>query len=131
MIPPRHIPALCVATYETFGLLLPLFDAPAAVFHVGLPAHVAYSQPAQSVITIYGSRATTQGLLLFGLYAKGMYDAIDIALMTLAYAGVVEGLVCWKEGNGGKGLWRGVCALFYGTLGLMGMTQGTSLAEHC
>jgi len=124
MIPFRHIPELFIATVETFGGLWPFFDAHRAMIDFGLPAQVVDSKPAQSVMTIYGSRATIMGLLLFGLYAKDMYEAMDIALMTLAYAGPVEGLVCWKEGNGSNGLWRASCGVIFGAWGFMGGTQG-------
>lgn len=125
MVRCRHIPALPVATIKTPIGLWPFVDARGVIDNFGLPAHVAESKPAQSVMTIHGSRATIEGILLFTLFTRGMYEAVDIVLMLHACAGAADALICWREGNGRKGLNRGVCRLTFAAWGSLGWTQGT------
>ncbi|KAF1952228.1 hypothetical protein CC80DRAFT_495563 [Byssothecium circinans] len=110
---PRHIPALLIATSTSIGGLLPLFNAPSAMRSFGLPDRIANSPTAHSPFVLYGSRISAMGVLVFAAYARGDYVAVDFILALMGvFFGPVDVFVCWREGVGGKALFRGVsCAV--------------------
>lgn len=64
------------------------------------------------------------GIMLGVFYYRRMFAAIDVLLATLGWAGVVDGLVCWREGVGGKAIFRAVAGIGIGLLGVWGITEG-------
>jgi hypothetical protein len=122
MPPLNHIPSLFLATTFTFGGMLPIFAPARAMHEFGLPAHIIASPEAQSVFNVYSSRMTAFGLAIYAFHWKGMYEAVDIVLMTMAYATVVDAWICWKENAPGSAAFRGISGLVVAGLRLWGIT---------
>jgi hypothetical protein len=118
----NHIPSLFLATTFTFGGMLPIFAPARAMHEFGFPAHIIASPEAQSVFNVYSSRMTAFGLAIYAFHWKGMYEAVDIVLMTMAYATVVDAWICWKEKAPGSAAFRGISGLVVAGLGLWGIT---------
>ncbi|KAJ2977594.1 hypothetical protein NUW58_g7763 [Xylaria curta] len=113
----RHVPALIVGFTLAFGGLIPFFSTRRAMLDLGFSPRVANSPTAIPPMMIFGSRTTIIGLLviifcrLYPLfrdifYSQGKFDAIDSILLTLPYAGFVDGYLVWREGNRGKAIFR-------------------------
>lgn len=50
------------------------------------------------------ARISAIGIATYAFWFQGGYKAMDTLLATIAYVGVVDGYVCWKEGVPGRGL---------------------------
>lgn len=124
MIPLRHVPGLFLATTFTFGGLWPFWRPQDATREFGLPDRIATSKEANAVFTIYSSRMTTMGFMLYIFYYKRMFSSIDILLLTLGWAGVVDGIVCWREGVPGRAIFRAASGAVIAVMGGLGITAG-------
>lgn len=95
-----------------------------AILTYGLMPRIASSQSAWPLIKIEGSRVTTIGLALWGIYLGGHLQAMDTLLACIGWMAVVDGVVCRKDGAPGSARMRagyqGVVAVW----GLLGMTSG-------
>lgn len=124
MIPLHHIPSLFIATTFTFGGLWPLWDPKAPMLEFGLPEHIADSEAARTVFIVYASRMTVMGLVLYLFHYRRLYSAIDILMLCLGWAGVVDGYVCWKEGVPGRAVFRALSGAILAGLGALKFTEG-------
>lgn len=122
MIPYNHFPGLFLATTFTFGGMIPLFNEQRAMREFGLPERIVASREAQSVMIVYSGRMTMVGMLMYYFYGKGQYAAIDAILASLAYAGMIDGYVCWREGARGSAIFRLASSVLVAGLGAMGVT---------
>ncbi|KAJ3579133.1 hypothetical protein NPX13_g1438 [Xylaria arbuscula] len=121
----HHLPALLVATSETFGGVWPLFNAQTAILAFGLPSRIADSPAAQSIMLIASSRITTIGLIIYVLYHQEHYAAVDSVLAVMGlYAALMDGFVCWRESVPRMAVFRSFCALTVAWFGLTGWTAG-------
>ncbi|OAX81850.1 hypothetical protein ACJ72_03802 [Emergomyces africanus] len=118
-----HIPSLLVASATTFGGLLPFFNAELAIKEFGLPPRIASSKSAQSVMVTQSARTTVIGLTLLTFYFQGKLAEIDTILVILAYLGLVDGYVCWREGIPGKAVFRALMSILIAGWGWFGMTS--------
>ncbi|KAH7077935.1 hypothetical protein BKA63DRAFT_274934 [Paraphoma chrysanthemicola] len=122
---PRHIPPLLLATIWTIGGTMSLTSGPeAAILTFGLTPKIASSPAAWPLIKLEGSRITTIGLSLWGIYLGGHLEAMDTLLACVGWMAVIDGVVCRKDGVEGKARvragYQGVVAVW----GLLGMTSG-------
>lgn len=124
MIPLRHIPALFIATIFTFGGLWPLWNRKAPILEFGLPEHIADSEAAQTVFIISSSRMTVMGLALYAFYYRRLYSAIDILMLCLGWAGVIDGYVCWREEVPDRAVFRALSGAIIAGLGALKLTEG-------
>ncbi|KAL2202705.1 hypothetical protein CC79DRAFT_1337363 [Sarocladium strictum] len=96
----------------------------AALRTFGFRDHVATSKTAGPVIKLEGSRITTIGAALWGMYLGGHVEAMDVLMACIGWMAVVDGIVLRKdgvEGSVGKRVgYQGVVAAW----GLLGMTSG-------
>lgn len=90
----------------------------------GFPPHIVTSQPAQSVMLVYSSRMTVIGIAMYVFYYRRMYSSIDVLLLCLGWAGVIDGYVCWKEGAERDGWFRLVSGMAIAVFGAIGITAG-------
>jgi hypothetical protein len=58
------------------------------------------------------------------MYLGGHFEAIDILIASMAWIGLVDGLVCSKEGAPGSTMFRVTSAIMVSLWGLLGMTTG-------
>ncbi|EQL31866.1 hypothetical protein RJZ56_001078 [Blastomyces dermatitidis] len=121
---PRHTPALLVASATTFGGLLPFFNAEYAIKEFGLPQRIAVSKQAQSVMVTQSARTTAIGITLLTFYSQDKLTEFDTILVILAYLGLVDGYVCWREGMPGKAAFRAAVGFLIAAWGWCGMTVG-------
>jgi hypothetical protein len=124
MIPLRHIPAIFIATTFTFGGLWPLWNRKAPMLEYGLPEQLVDSEAAQTIFIIYSSRMTVMGLALYAFYYRRLYSAIDILMLCLGWAGVIDGYVCWMEGVPGRAVFRASAGVIIAGLGALKLTEG-------
>ncbi|OJD18468.1 hypothetical protein AJ78_01524 [Emergomyces pasteurianus Ep9510] len=117
-----HIPSLLVASATTFGGLLPFFNAEYAIKEFGLPQRIATSKQAQSVMVTQSARTTAIGMTLLTFYSQGKLAEFDTILIILAYLGLVDGYVCWREGMAGKAVFRASMGMLIAAWGGFGMT---------
>jgi hypothetical protein len=125
---PRHIPPLLLATIWTVGGAMSLtHGSEAALRTFGFKDHIATSKAAWPVIKLEGSRITTIGMALWGMYLGGHVQAMDVLMACIGWMGVVDGMVLRKDGRAGKEWerlgYQGVVAAW----GLLGMTSGKYL----
>ncbi|KAF3492348.1 uncharacterized protein GIQ15_01865 [Arthroderma uncinatum] len=118
-----HIPPLFVATVTTFGGLIPFWNAGYAIEEFGLPKRIAISKEAQAVMITGSGRTTALGLVLFTFYSQGKFREVDTIMVILAYLGLVDGYVCWREGAPGKALFRAASGMLIAAWGWFGMTS--------
>ncbi|KAK2800366.1 hypothetical protein FQN49_008931, partial [Arthroderma sp. PD_2] len=118
-----HIPPLFVATVTTFGGLMPFWNAGYAIEEFGLPKRIAISKEAQAVMITGSGRTSALGLALFTFYSQGKLREVDTIMIILAYLGLVDGYVCWREGVPGRGLFRAASGLLIGAWGWFSMTS--------
>ncbi|KAG7059097.1 hypothetical protein JMJ77_0006465 [Colletotrichum scovillei] len=124
-INPRHIFPLFVATTTTFGGLLALFNPAGSIRAFGLPDRIASSPTAHATFSLSSARTSVIGLLIYTFYAIGDFRAIDTVLLTSGlYCGIIDGYVCYKEGEPGKGLFRVLSSWAVGLYGGLGITSG-------
>jgi hypothetical protein len=121
----RHIPPLLLASIWTIGGTMSFTSGPeAAILTYGLSKDVASSKAAWPLIKIEGSRVTTIGLAIWGIYLGGHLEAMDTLLACIGWMAVIDGIVCAKDGAPGsarmRAMYQGVVALW----GLLGMTSG-------
>lgn len=121
----RHIPPLLLASIWTLGGAMSFTHGPeAALLAYGFSQNIASSKAAWPLIKVEGSRVTTIGLALWGIYLGGHLEAMDILLACIGWMAVVDGVVCVKDGAPGsarmRATYQGVVALW----GLLGMTSG-------
>ena len=125
---PRHIPPLLIATQITLGGLYPWLHSPrAALLKFGLPPTIASSKAAWPVIKIDPAPATAIGLALWGMYLGGHFEAMDILLSSMAWVGVVDGLVCYRDGEKGSVVKRAGLTGVVAGWGVLGRTTGKYL----
>ncbi|KAK1689362.1 hypothetical protein BDP55DRAFT_628689 [Colletotrichum godetiae] len=121
---PRHIFPLFVATTTTFGGLLALFNPAGSIKAFGLPQRIASSPTAHATFSLSSARTSVIGLLIYTFYARGDLRAIDTVLLTSGlYCGIVDGYVCYKEGETGKALFRVLSSWAVGLYGGLGITS--------
>ncbi|EEQ30555.1 hypothetical protein McanMca71_000741 [Microsporum canis] len=118
-----HIPPLFVATATTFGGLMPFWNAAHAIGEFGLPNRIAISKEAQAVMITASGRTSALGLALFAFYSQGKFREVDTIMMILAYVGLVDGYVCWREGVPGRAIFRATSGLLIAAWGWFGMTS--------
>lgn len=123
-----HLLPLALATVFIFGGALPLWDGASAIREFGLPEHIALSREAQVTFSIYGSRMTAWGMALWTFYIKGNLRAFDTMLGLLLYVSLVDGYVCWQEGEQDRGLFRVGCGVVISAWGFVGLTRRLGLA---
>ncbi|ORY03128.1 hypothetical protein BCR34DRAFT_573671 [Clohesyomyces aquaticus] len=121
----RHTPPLILASIWTIGGLMSLTHGPeAAMLAFGLNPRIASSKDAAPVIKCEGSRITTIGLAMWGIYLGGHLEALDILISCIGWMAVVDGVVLSKDGVPGKArqrlLYQSVIAIW----GLLRMTSG-------
>lgn len=78
-------------------------------------------------IQMQGSRMTSIGLTIWGLYLGGHLEAIDIVLATFGWMAVIDGIVCSEHGRSGSVLFRVSSTSLVALWGLLGMTTGRSI----
>lgn len=122
---PRHIPALCIATLETFGGVMSIFNAEKSISAFGLPPRIAVSKSAHPVMIVGTARTTAIGLALFTFYFSENFAAVDTVLSLMSYVALVDALVLWKEGIPGKAAFRLAVGLAVGGWGWVGGTAGS------
>ncbi|KAM5439824.1 hypothetical protein MferCBS31731_004234 [Microsporum ferrugineum] len=118
-----HIPPLFVATATTFGGLMPFWNAKYAIEEFGLPKRIAVSKEAQSVMVSGSGQTTALRLVLFAFYFQGKFREVDTIMVILAYLGLVDGYVCWREGVPGTALFRATSGLLIAGWGWFGLTS--------
>lgn len=57
------------------------------------------------------------------MYLRGDYVAVDIIMALLVYVGLVDGYVCWREGEMGSAVFRATSGIVIGTWGALGLTS--------
>ncbi|KAK0381875.1 hypothetical protein CPAR01_05489 [Colletotrichum paranaense] len=120
----RHIFPLFVATTTTFGGLLALFNPAGSIRAFGLPDSIASSPTAHATFSLSSARTSVIGLLIYTFYARGDFGAIDTVLLTSGlYCGIVDGYVCYKEGEPVKALLRILSSWAVGLYGGLGITS--------
>jgi hypothetical protein len=91
---------------------------------MGLSPKIASTKEAWPLIKMEGSRITTIGLAIWGIYLGGHLQAMDTLLACIGWMAVVDGVVCGEHGKEGSARMRagyqGVVAVW----GLVGMTSG-------
>jgi hypothetical protein len=118
-----HLPTLFVASALTFGGMVPIFNAEAAIREMGLPPRISKSKEAQAMMILGMGRTTTIGLALWTFYLKSKFEEVDTLLLILgAYLGAIDAYICWKEGVPGKAWFRGLSGLVIAGWGWCGMT---------
>lgn len=64
------------------------------------------------------------GLAIITFYYRRMYSSVDVIFLTLGWAGVVDGYVCWIEGAESTAWFRFLSGLIVASLGWYGVTAG-------
>ncbi|OAL46218.1 hypothetical protein IQ07DRAFT_590969 [Pyrenochaeta sp. DS3sAY3a] len=121
----RHIPPLLLASIWTVGGLMSFTHGPEeAILTYGLSSKIASSQSAWPLIKIEGSRVTTIGLAIWGIYLGGHLEAMDTLLACIGWMAVIDGVVCAKDGAPGAARMRATYQGVVAAWGLLGMTSG-------
>lgn len=121
----RHLPPLLLGTILTIGGTMSFTSGPEeALTKFGFREHVASNKAAWPVIKLEGSRITTIGLTIWGLYIGNHFEAMDILFAAMGWMAVIDGVVCAEHARPGSATFRasstGVVALW----GALGMTSG-------
>jgi hypothetical protein len=121
----RHIPPLLLATIWTLGGTMSLFSTPESALETfGFAPSIASASAAWPVIKLEGSRITTIGVALWGMYLGGHVGAMDVLLAAVGWMAVIDGVVLREYGIEGavrkRVGYQGVVAVW----GLLGMTRG-------
>jgi hypothetical protein len=121
----RHLPPLLLASTWTVGGLMSFTHGPEqAILTYGLSQEIASSKAAWPLIKIEGSRVTTIGLAIWGIYLGGHLEAMDTLLACVGWMAVIDGVVCAKEGAPGSAKMRATYQSVVALWGLLGMTSG-------
>jgi hypothetical protein len=124
----RHIPPLLLAAQITIGGLMPWTHGPrAALLKFGFPPSIASSKAAWPIIKVGSARVSAFGIALFGMYAGGHYEAMDILIASMAWIGLADAWVCYEDGAEGSVLFRSVATGLVVGWGALGMTTGKYL----
>lgn len=60
---------------------------------------------------------------MFAFYFAGKFDEVDTVMVIMgSYVGAVDAYVCWREGVGGKAVFRGLSGAAIAAWGWWGMT---------
>ncbi|KAL2373219.1 hypothetical protein RJ035_003317 [Blastomyces gilchristii] len=70
------------------------------------------------------ARTTAIGITLLTFYSQDKLTEFDTILVILAYLGLVDGYVCWREGMPGKAAFRAAVGFLIAAWGWCGMTVG-------
>lgn len=122
-----HLPPLVVATGLLFGGILPLLGpshAASAIALYGLPARIASSLEAQTVMAIYGAKCVGLGLGTWVLYWQGDLHAVDTLTAVSGLTALLDGWACWREGVLGTAVFRITTGILVGGWGVLGITEG-------
>ncbi|KAF2705362.1 MFS general substrate transporter [Pleomassaria siparia CBS 279.74] len=77
-----------------------------AIIAYGLDKHIASNKAAWPLIKIEGSRITTIGLAIWGIYLGGHLEAMDTLLSCIGWMAIIDGIVCYKDGSPGSARMR-------------------------
>ncbi|KAH9905656.1 hypothetical protein F4778DRAFT_779048 [Xylariomycetidae sp. FL2044] len=122
---PRHLPFLFAATSATLSGAWTLYDTRVALLAFGLPERVAGSRAAGTAITVGHARTTSLGLCMWTFYLRGDLAACDTVLaIFLAWTGIVDSYVVWREGHPGKAVLRALGSALLSYAGFVGFTAG-------
>lgn len=112
-----------VASTMTFGGLWPIFNARGAMREFGFPARTAGAPAAAPVMVTGAARTTCIGLLVFLFYSRSQFDLVDqVMAVTGTWAGLVDCVVVWEEGNPRHAIFRIVSSWLLAAWGLAGLT---------
>lgn len=121
----RHLPPLLLATILSIGGTMSFtHGSEAALLKFGFPQQIAGSKAAWPVIKIEGSRVTTIGVALWGMYLGGHLEAMDILFAAMGWMAFVDGVVCSQDALPGKATFRASSTGIVALWGLLGMTSG-------
>ncbi|KAF0325773.1 hypothetical protein GQ607_006905 [Colletotrichum asianum] len=120
---PAHLFPLFVAVAHTIGGIVPFFAKDAGIRSFGLPERFAESTIAQACFVFDGARFSVLGMLQLIMYLRGDYVVVDIIMALLVYVGLVDGYVCWREGEMGSAVFRATSGVVIGTWGALGLTS--------
>lgn len=102
-----------------------LWAAPSSALETfGFKKTISLSAGAWPVIRLEGSRITTIGLALWGLYLTGNLQAMDILLACTGWNAIIDGFVLREDGMPGKGRGRLLFGGLVAAWGAAGMTTG-------
>ena len=96
----------------------------AAILTYGLSQEIASSKAAWPLIRIEGSRVTTIGMAIWGIYLGGHLEAMDTLLACIGWMAIIDGMVCAKDGSPGSARMRATYQSVVALWGLFGMTSG-------
>ncbi|KAI1345472.1 hypothetical protein F5Y01DRAFT_57214 [Xylaria sp. FL0043] len=117
----RDLPVIISGLTMTLWGFLPFLNARRAMLELGFSTRVANSRSAALPMIIVGSHTTILGLLIVIFYFQGKFEALNTVLITMPYAGFVEGYFVRKEGNWGKAIFPTVTGFILGGHGLSGL----------
>ena len=121
----RHLPPLFLGTILTVGGGMSFTSGPeAALTKFGFREHIASNKAAWPVIKIEGSRITTIGLTIWGLYLGGHFEAMDILFAAMGWMAVIDGVVCSEHARPGSATFRASSTALVALWGALGMTSG-------
>ncbi|KAK1623379.1 hypothetical protein BDP81DRAFT_439426 [Colletotrichum phormii] len=109
-----HLFPLFVAIAHTIGGIVPFVAKDAGLRSFGLPERFAESTIAQSCFILDGARLSVLGTVQLIMYLRGDYAAVDIIMALLVYVGLVDGYVCWREGELGSAVFRATSGMVIG-----------------
>lgn len=118
-----HLFPLFVGGAHTLGGIVPFFAKDAGIRSFGLPERFAESTIAQACFVLDGARLSVLGTAQLIMYLRGDYAAVDIIMALLVYVGLVDGYVCWREGEMGSAVFRATSGIVIGTWGALGLTS--------
>lgn len=95
-----------------------------ATLTYGLSYKIASSPAAWPLIRVEGSRVTTIGLAICGIYLGGHLEAMDTLLACIGWMAINDGIVCAKDGSPGSARMRATYQSVVALWGLFGMTSG-------
>ena len=99
----------------------------AALTKFGFREHISSNKAAWPVIKIEGSRITTIGLTILGLYFGGHYEAMDILFASMGWMAVVDGVVSSEHSRPGSAAFRASSTAVVALWGALGLTSGKYL----
>ncbi|UQC90583.1 uncharacterized protein CLUP02_16113 [Colletotrichum lupini] len=118
-----HLFPLFVAIAHTLGGIVPFFAQDAGIRSFGLPERFAESPIAQLCFILDGARLSVLGMAQLIMYLRGDYVGVDIVMALLVYVGLVDGYVCWREGELGAAMFRATSGIVIGAWGMLGLTS--------
>lgn len=118
-----HLFPIFVSVAHTFGPLLSFVDPEGSVRGFGLPEKFAQSPIAQACFLLDSARLSVLGMAQLVFYLRGQYQAVDTIMALLVYVGLVDGYVCWREGEPGAAIFRATCGIVIGAWGALGLTS--------